>query len=49
MKNEFKRKEVWLHEKVIDRLEKLAGKKKWSLKSYMEHVLSMASNRQFKK
>lgn len=37
--NEFKRKEVWLHEAVINRLQKLADKKKWSLKQYMESVL----------
>ena len=39
METNFKRKEVWLHDTVIDRLQKLADKKKWSLKLYMEGAL----------
>ena len=35
----FKRKEVVLHEKVIERLQQLADKKDWSLKYYMEKTL----------
>jgi len=37
--NRFKRKEVHLHETVVERLQKLADKKKWSLKMYMEDTL----------
>jgi len=34
-----KRKEVQLSNQVIKDLQKLADKKKWSLKQYMEEVL----------
>jgi len=40
---DYKRKEVWLHEKVINKLETLANLKQWSLKHYMESVLEKDS------
>lgn len=47
--NEFKRKEVYLHADVVNRLQKLADKKKWSLKQYMETVLVKDSNKKLSK
>jgi len=35
-----KRKEVWLSLEVINRLQTIADKKGWSLKQYMENILS---------
>jgi hypothetical protein len=35
----IKRKEVYLDTKVIERLQKQADKKDWSLKKFMENVL----------
>ncbi len=49
MENELKRKEVWLHPTVLDKLQLLASKKKWSLKQYMETVLINDSNKADKK
>jgi len=49
MKNEFNRKEVWLHDSVIERLQSLADKKKWSLKQFMETTLIRESNKLLKK
>ncbi len=49
MQNEFKRKEIWLHDKVIARLQILADKKKWSLKQYMENILVYNSNKAINK
>lgn len=43
--NEFKRKEVWLPQPVVNRLQRLADKRKWSLKQYMESVLVKESNK----
>ena len=40
-----KRKEVWLTEVEISRLQELADKRKWSLKQYMEMVLSKESRK----
>lgn len=48
MRNEFKRKEIWLHEEVIKLLQKLADKKKWPLKQYMETVLVSHSKKALK-
>lgn len=45
VENEFKRKEVVLHDKVIQRLQALADKKKWSLKLFMETALTTLSNK----
>lgn len=45
----LKRKEVWLYKVVIDRLQKLADKKKWSLKQYMESILEKDSRKAIKK
>lgn len=44
----LKRKEVWLYPVVIERLQKLADKKKWSLKQYMEHTLEKDSRKMIK-
>ena len=40
-----KRKEISLHKSVIDKLQILADKKKWSLKKYMEEVLKNESHK----
>jgi hypothetical protein len=47
-RKELKRKEVWLHGIVVERLQILADKKKWSLKQYMEHILETNSRKVFK-
>lgn len=39
------RKEVHLEPDAVTRLQKLADKKKWSLKQYMEYVLVKDSGR----
>lgn len=49
MNNGLKRKEVWLHPTVVGRLETLATKKQWSLKQYMEWVLSKEASKAFEK
>ena len=40
-----KRKEVHLYPIVIERLQTLADRKKWSLKRYMEYVLELNSRK----
>lgn len=45
MKENEKRKEVWLEKSVIEQLQGLADKKKWSLKQYMEWVLIKESGK----
>jgi hypothetical protein len=45
MQEYFKRKEVWLHPDIVANLQKLADKKKWSLKQYMEYTLVIHSNK----
>ena len=47
--NEFRRKEVVLHENVISRLQQLADKKDWSLKLYMEKTLEKESQKILKR
>jgi len=49
MKVDFKRKEVWLNTLTIERLQKLADKKGWSLKQLMEHTLFRESIKAIKK
>jgi len=46
---EIKRKEVHLYPVVIGRLQKLADKKKWSLKQFMESVLEKESRKEIPK
>jgi len=43
MNEDLKRKEVWIDQSVIDRLQSSADKKGWSLKQYMEWILKRAS------
>lgn len=45
LKGNTNRKEVWLYPIVIKRLQKLADKKQWSLKQYMESVLEKDSRK----
>jgi len=45
MNNKLKRKEVWLSHTVVGRLETLATKKGWSLKQYMEWVLTKETSK----
>lgn len=43
-----KRKEVYLYDGEIGRLQLLADKKQWSLKKYMEYVLRQHSKKAMK-
>lgn len=45
MNEELIRKEVWLWEDRIKRLQEAADKKEWSLKKYMEYILVKEANR----
>lgn len=45
MDTKLKRKEIWLHPKVMEMLQTLADKKQWSLKQYMEWVLIKDANK----
>ena len=44
MNKQLQRKEVWLLPEVINLLQKEANDKKWSLKQYMEFVLTKKSD-----
>jgi hypothetical protein len=45
MDDKLQRKEVWLHITSVGRLQTLATKKGWSLKQYMEWVLTKESSK----
>lgn len=48
METDLKRKEIWLHPTVVGRLQVLADKKQWSLKQYMEWILTKESSKAIK-